>query len=695
MKKKSLSLAIFAVILIIGTLISVLLPMAEERNIDIVPSHNTTYEIQVGYDRENKVPITETHTATTVKVTDLFEVKRLIAYNYYPNEYAEISSNAISNEHNGEALASKGTLRYVITNIEGINPANGTWEEDLAPYAEYIGDDERLHLTMYLPPMLSACNVFVRVQHEASMGTLTGFDSVKYATTDQELAYDETVVHADGTEGIFLDIPLIVSNRAWSENPIQNGCIVTIHYEAEEGKQVGFVGTPIIGLDEDVRSIVGSGNNFKLITGLLALITFFIFVFVCILKRATAFVPQLVFAVGIMTFVYASMSLVGATTSPYLWLAVRSAAVGIFLLGASFTLPKFFAKIPVKYITAVLSLAYTGLAFSVPLVNIANAEAITLAYQIIGVMTNLVIIGFSVMEILRGKRFDLCINNALSVVFAGYAIFSFYESTNVLYSPFMWLSLMMLGVILVIGFREFILSESRNRQLTANLAAEVELQTRNMRAIIDERERILQFVSHDMKKPLSSARTYLSILRQREKNEEQLKTIDIIEAKVTDLHENLSTVSDYAKRKYIAETPVTVAVDEILKTVYTELSPDTEANGIVMEFSAKRSCAFAKPDALKSVLQNLVLNAIEHADCSKIWLGAYRKFDKCVITVSDNGKGFGDKDVFRPYYSGNEGEENIGLGLYICKSHIEAMNGSLTYEYSDHKLIFTIILPIA
>lgn len=695
MKKKSLSLVIFAIVLIVGTLVSVLLPMAEERSIDIAPSHDTTYEIQVGYDRENKVAIMETHTATTVKVTDLFEVKRLTAYNYYPNEYAEISSNAISNEHNGEALASKGTFRYVITNIEGINPANGTWEEDLAPYAEYIGDDERLHLTMYLPPMLSACNVFVRVQHEASMGTLTGFDSVKYATTDQELAYDETVVHADGTEGIFLDIPLIVSNRAWSENPIQNGCIVTIHYEAEEGKQVGFVGTPIIGIDEDVRAILDGGSNFKLITGLLALITFFIFVFVCILKRATAFVPQLVFAAGIITFVYASMSLVGATNSPYLWLAVRSAAVGIFLIGAGFTLPKFFAKIPVKYTAIVLSLVYMGLVFSVPLVNIANAEAITLAYQMIGVITSLVILGFSIIEILRGNRFDLCINNALSVVLAGYAMFSFYESTNVLYSPFLWLSLMMLGVILVIGFREFILSERRNRQLTANLAAEVELQTRNMRSIIDERERILQFVSHDMKKPLSSARTYLAILRQREESEEQLKTIDIIEAKVTDLHENLSTVADYAKRKYIAETPATIVVDEILNTVFTELSPDAEANGIVMEISAKHSVAFAKHDALKSVLQNLVLNAIEHADCSKIWLRAYRKFDKCVITVSDDGKGFGNKDVFRPYYSGNEGEENIGLGLYICKSHIEAMNGSLTYEYSDHKLIFTIILPIA
>ena len=306
MKKRAIALAFFAITILLGTLISVFLPLAEAKNIEVAPSHDTTYEIQVGYDRENKVPITETHTATTVKVTDLFEVKRLTAYNYYPNEYAEISSNAISNEHNGEVFASKGTLRYVITNLEGINPANGTWEEDLAPYAEYIGDDERLHLTMYLPPMLSACNVFVRVQHEASMGTLTGFDSVSYATTDQELAYDETVVHADGTEGIYLDIPLIVSNRAWNENPIQNGCIITIHYEAEEGKQVGFVGTPIIGLDEDVRAIVDGGNNFRLITVLLALVTFFIFVFVCVLKRATAFIPQLVFAIGIMVGVYAT-----------------------------------------------------------------------------------------------------------------------------------------------------------------------------------------------------------------------------------------------------------------------------------------------------------------------------------------------------------------------------------------------------
>ena len=695
MKNKSLSIAFFVAILCFGILLSAVLPIAENKSIGIAPSQNTTYEIQVGYDVENQVAITETYTATTVKVTDLLKVKRLTAYNYYPNEYSEISSSAISNEHNGEEFASKGTLRYVITNIEGISPANGRWEEDLAPYAEYIGDDERLHLTMYLPPMLSASNVFVHVQHRASMGTLTGFDSVIYATTDQVLAYDETVAHADGTEGIYLDIPLIVSSRIWNENPIQNGCVITIHYEAEDGKQTGFIGTPIIGPDKDVRAIVNYGNNFRLITVLLALITFFIFVFVCILKRATAFVPQLVFAVSVMVGVYASMSLAGATSIPYVWMATRSAAVGIFLLGAALTLPKTFAKIPVKYITAVLSLIYTGLAFSAPLADTTKTDAITLAYRIIGSAVCLVILCFSVSEILDGKRSDLCINNALSVVLAVYAMFFFHENLNMLYSPLMWLSLMMLDVILVIGFREFILSESQNRQLTSNLAAEVKLQTKNMQMMIDERERILQFISHDMKKPLSSAHAYLAALRQKEKDEEPLKIIDIVEAKVAYLCENLSAVADYAKRKYVAENPVNISVDEILNTVYTELVPDAEANGIVMELSAKCSVAFAKPDALKSVLQNLIMNAIEHAECNRIWLESYRKFDKCIITVSDNGKGLGGKDVFRPYYSGNEGEENIGLGLYICKSHIEAMNGTLDYEYTDHKLIFTVTLPVA
>lgn len=695
MKKRILSLILFTVTALFGLSLSFVLPALERRRIPVAPSYSTDYEIQVDYDIEKQVPITAAYTATTARVTDLLEVRRLTAYNYTPNAYTEIFSQAISNEHNGEQLASRGTIRYVITNIEGISPANGTWEEDIAPYAKYIDDEERLHLTLYLPPMLSACNVFVRVQHEASLGILTGFSSVSYATTDQTLAYDESVRHADGTEGIFLDIPLLISARVWNENPIQNGCVVTIHYEAEEGKAVGFVGTPIIGPDDAVRAIVERGNRFRLVTVLLAIITFFIFVFVCVLKRATDFVPQLVFALAVMVGVYASMSLAGETDVPYVLMAVRAASVGLFLLGAALTLPRALAKIPVRAVATLLSLGCAALLFAMPLAGVASEGLLMLAARIVGAATGAVILACSAVGLLRGKRLDLCINNALSIPLAVYALFLFRESADLRLSPLMWLSVAILGVILVIGFREFTRSEYRNRRLTANLEEEVRLQTKNMQQMIDERERILQFISHDMKKPLSSVRAYLTALRQKETGEEQLKTIDVVEKRVAYLYENLSAVADYAKRKYVAENPVNVSVSDILKAIYAELVPDAEANGIVMELSAKPAAAFAKPDALKSVLQNLVLNAIEHAECDRIWLGVHRRLDQCVITVTDNGKGLGDQDVFRPYWSGADGEENIGLGLYICKSHIEAMNGTLTSDYVDHKLTFTVTLPMA
>ncbi len=48
-------------------------------------------------------------------------------------------------------------------------------------------------------------------------------------------------------------------------------------------------------------------------------------------------------------------------------------------------------------------------------------------------------------------------------------------------------------------------------------------------------------------------------------------------------------------------------------------------------------------------------------------------------------------DAFRPYVSENEGDTG-GLGLYICKNMIEAMNGELRYERKEGKSYFFISL---
>ena len=65
--------------------------------------------------------------------------------------------------------------------------------------------------------------------------------------------------------------------------------------------------------------------------------------------------------------------------------------------------------------------------------------------------------------------------------------------------------------------------------------------------------------------------------------------------------------------------------------------------------------------------------------------------NKILLSIKDNGKGISpDLDVFRPYVSENKPDTG-GLGLYICKSIIESMNGELSY-YCNGGTAFTVAL---
>lgn len=101
---------------------------------------------------------------------------------------------------------------------------------------------------------------------------------------------------------------------------------------------------------------------------------------------------------------------------------------------------------------------------------------------------------------------------------------------------------------------------------------------------------------------------------------------------------------------------------------------------------------FAKRQGLENAATNIILNAVEHADCTEIELSARTDKNKVVLEISDNGKGMSpDTEVFKPYISEDKPESG-GLGLYICKNIIESMNGELSYTRRNGKTVFIIVL---
>lgn len=98
--------------------------------------------------------------------------------------------------------------------------------------------------------------------------------------------------------------------------------------------------------------------------------------------------------------------------------------------------------------------------------------------------------------------------------------------------------------------------------------------------------------------------------------------------------------------------------------------------------------AFSDINALHSVLQNLVSNAIKFTNRDgEIKITSQEKDDSVEVTITDNGVGMSEKDVERLFRidthsstPGTEDESGTGFGLIISKEFIELQGGKISVK---------------
>jgi len=104
---------------------------------------------------------------------------------------------------------------------------------------------------------------------------------------------------------------------------------------------------------------------------------------------------------------------------------------------------------------------------------------------------------------------------------------------------------------------------------------------------------------------------------------------------------------------------------------------------------------------LNTILHNLLVNAVNYADLeknpSRIEIRARKINGHVEITVKDNGIGIEQKyqqRIWELFYRANDTVKGNGLGLYIAKSSVERLNGTI-FLNSTAKIgsTFTILIP--
>jgi signal transduction histidine kinase len=93
------------------------------------------------------------------------------------------------------------------------------------------------------------------------------------------------------------------------------------------------------------------------------------------------------------------------------------------------------------------------------------------------------------------------------------------------------------------------------------------------------------------------------------------------------------------------------------------------------------------PAYLDSILLNLFSNAIKYRSTTaspQLTVGCYLEDDYTVLTIHDNGLGIdlarNQRKLFGMYKTFHDNEDARGLGLFITKNQVEAMNGKIEVE---------------
>jgi signal transduction histidine kinase len=192
---------------------------------------------------------------------------------------------------------------------------------------------------------------------------------------------------------------------------------------------------------------------------------------------------------------------------------------------------------------------------------------------------------------------------------------------------------------------------------------------------IEERERFLAAVSHDLKTPVTRLRLRSELLGDTELRQRFLHDLD-------DMQDLLGGALDFLQGKAVEEAMQPVDLAAMAESLADDF---TAAGGTVTLQESESLRVVARPRALRRAFANLIDNALKYGGCADISLSAAN--GELLIAIADDGPGLPEGElerVFEPFYrietSRNRSTGGVGLGLAIVRQIAHSHGGTVSLE---------------
>ncbi len=251
--------------------------------------------------------------------------------------------------------------------------------------------------------------------------------------------------------------------------------------------------------------------------------------------------------------------------------------------------------------------------------------------------------------------------------------------------------------------------EEANEQLEARVADRTERLAEAKQAAEDataSKTRFLAAASHDLLQPLHAARLFIGALKDdAATGDPAARTLaENADRSIESAHGLLKALLNLSRLETGGVRPgvTPLSLEALFADLRREFTPLAEAKRLTLRIVPSRLWVASDRDLLRSLLQNLIGNAVRYTDRGGVLIGARRSGDQLRIEVHDTGRGIAPdhQDVIFSEFTrlpGRGGDEpGAGLGLAIVRRVASLLGHPLALRSAPGRgAVFSVTAPRA
>lgn len=223
--------------------------------------------------------------------------------------------------------------------------------------------------------------------------------------------------------------------------------------------------------------------------------------------------------------------------------------------------------------------------------------------------------------------------------------------------------------------------------------------------IMQQRQRLLLTITHDIKAPVASISGFIALLREWVSQPKPVAYLDSIRSSAEHLLQLVGALLDYHQLESGKATTHAVSFNpaQLVSDCATQARPVANKKNLEVVCSlrpgADRMCQ-ADAFRIRQIMNNLIGNAVKYTDRGTITVSAALNGSQLTMSVADTGSGMTESEQQRIFNAFTrlpdaQGKEGVGLGLSITREAVNMLGGTIRVVSQKGKgSKFTVTLPV-